>query len=208
MAKKKVLTGAERKAQLLDAGAKLASKHGAQNVTRRMVATAAKCAEALVTVYMGDTASAQKAYAKQAKKLGLTLPTKEQAEALGVKLRAHGPRKTKVVRKRSVKEVKAIKEKSAGKKVASRLGPVKAKKSAASAAKSGRRSAKPAKTAPRTKRSSASDAVDTATIAKAASLPSLPPLKKTAARKPKNPPTNPLPALPPLSAGSNLPPLP
>jgi hypothetical protein len=112
MSNKKVLTGAERKAQLLDAGAKLAVKLGAQNVTRRDVAKACKLkSEALVSHYMGGTVEAQKAYAKHAKKLGLTLPTKAEADAIGVKLRAHGPRDKRDTRRRSVKEVKAIKQK-------------------------------------------------------------------------------------------------
>ena len=109
MSNKKVLTGAERKAQLLEAGAKLASKYGASNVTRRMVATACKCAEGLVSVYMGDSATAQKAYARKAKALGLTLPDKAKTEAIGAKLRAHGPRDKRDTRKRSAKEVEAIK---------------------------------------------------------------------------------------------------
>ena len=111
MAKRKQLNGADRKASLLDAGAKLAAKHGASNVTRRMVAEAVKCSEALVSVYMGDTPTAQKAYARHAKKIGLSLPDKAKTEAIGKKLRAHGPRDKRDTRKRSVKEVKAIKRK-------------------------------------------------------------------------------------------------
>ena len=49
MTKKKEMTGAERKASILDAGAKLAAKHGASNVTRRMVAKQAGVSEALVS---------------------------------------------------------------------------------------------------------------------------------------------------------------
>ena len=112
MGNKKVLTGKERKAQLLEAGAKLASKYGATNVTRRMVATACKCAEGLVNVYMGDAASAQKAYARKARAMGLTLPDKAKTETIGAKLRAHGPRDKRDTRKRSAKEVEAIKRKS------------------------------------------------------------------------------------------------
>lgn len=111
MATKKILTGDERKAQLLEAGAKLAAKHGSTNVTRRMVAKAVKCAESLVTVYMGSTGDAQKAYAKHAKKLGLTEPDKAKQLAIGTKLRAHKPRDARDTRKRSAKEVRAIKDK-------------------------------------------------------------------------------------------------
>lgn len=124
MSKKKVLTGAERKAQLLEAGAKLASKHGASNVTRRMVAQACKCAEGLVNVYMGDAATAQKAYARKAKAMGLSLPDKAKAEAIGAKLRAHGPRDKRDTRKRSIKEVEAIKRKQAVR-TTRQVGPVK-----------------------------------------------------------------------------------
>lgn len=108
---KKVLTGAERKAQLLEAGAKLASKHGAANVTRRMVATACKCAEGLVTNYMGDAKSAQKAYARKAKAMGLSLPDKAKTDAIGVKLRKHKPKDARDTRRRSIREVQAIKRK-------------------------------------------------------------------------------------------------
>jgi hypothetical protein len=113
--KKAVLTGAERKEQMLDAGAKLAAKHGAVNVTRRMVAEACDCAEALVSVYMGDSASAKRAYARRAKAMGLAMPDKAKAELIGFKLRAHGPRDKRDTRKRSVKEVKAIKRKKQAK---------------------------------------------------------------------------------------------
>lgn len=119
---KKVLTGAERKAQLLEAGAKLASKHGAANVTRRMVATACKCAEGLVNRYMGDSATAQKAYARKAKAMGLPLPDKAKTEAIGVKLRKHSPKDKRDTRKRSIREVEAIKRKSAVKKAPARAG--------------------------------------------------------------------------------------
>lgn len=123
MSKKAVMTGPERKAQLLTAGAKLAAKHGAANVTRRMVAQACDCAEGLVNVYVGDAATAQKAYARKAKALGLKLPDKATSLALGAKLRAHGPRDKRDTRKRSVKEVEAIKRKGAtpAKKSANRI---------------------------------------------------------------------------------------
>lgn len=137
----------DRKAQLLDIGAALVSKHGARNVTRRMVATKGKVSEALVSSHFGGVKDAQKKYLARAKKLGLPIPTKEQEDAIGKKQRAHGPRKAAVKRvvkavkkatkatkkitaatkkatkaakkaaprKRSVKEVKAIKDKAAGK---------------------------------------------------------------------------------------------
>lgn len=120
---KKVLTGAERKAQLLEAGAKLAAKYGAVNVTRRMVAQACKCAEGLVTLYMGTSGDAQKAYARKAKALGLTVPDKARAEAIGQKLRAHGPRDKRDSRKRSPREVEAIKRKASARETKPKAAP-------------------------------------------------------------------------------------
>lgn len=109
----KVMDSADRKAALLIVGAKLASKYGAVNVTRRMVAEAGKVSEALVTHHFGPIADAQAAFARKAKALKLPLPDKAKAETIGTKLRAHGPRKAKPARKRSVAEVKAIKRKTA-----------------------------------------------------------------------------------------------
>ena len=110
--KKKQMSGEDRKASILEAGARLAAKHGAINVTRRMVAEAAKVSEALVSAHMGDTKTAQAAYKRQMKKLGLEEPSKDKIEAIGVKLRAHGPRDKRDTRKRSAKEVEAIKRKA------------------------------------------------------------------------------------------------
>jgi hypothetical protein len=180
MSKKKVLTGEERKAQLLEAGAKLAAKHGAVNVTRRMVAEACGCAEGLVSVYMGDSASAQKAYARRAKALGLTLPDKAKAEAIGAKLRAHGPRDKRDLRKRSIKEVEAIKRKNAGNVVANARAVGSAKL--------------------RTERETKPKAPPAAPVKKPVSKPvpspgkaPSPPEVKTAARAPKAPPPLPPP---------------
>lgn len=114
---KKVLTGAERKAQMLEAGARLAAKYGAANVTRRMVAKACKCAESLVNVYMGSAAVAQKAYARKAKAMGLALPDKAKVESIGAKLRAHGPRDPRDTRKRTPQEKVAIMRKRRAMKV-------------------------------------------------------------------------------------------
>jgi hypothetical protein len=113
MSKAKVMTGAERKAALLVVGANLASKHGAVNVTRRMVAKAGKVSEGLVSNYFGPAADAQKAYKRKMKALGMSEPAKDRIEAIGAKLRAHGPRDVRDTRKRSAKEVKAIKDKKA-----------------------------------------------------------------------------------------------
>lgn len=109
----KVMDAAARKALLLDVGAKLAAKVGAKNVTRRAVAQAGKVSEALVAHYFGGKEEAQKLYAKQAKKLGLAMPDKDKEEKIGKKMRAHGPRKPAPPRKRSAREVEAIKRKTA-----------------------------------------------------------------------------------------------
>jgi AcrR family transcriptional regulator len=204
--KAKVVTGAERKAALLECGAKLAAKHGAVNVTRRMVAKACKVSEGLVTAYMGTTADAQKLYTRQAKKLGLKLPTKEQVEAIGAKLRAHGPRKAPVKRtsrKRSVKEVQAIREKIAGKRaspaLAKALRKPAAKKSVSVPAVT---AAKPAGKLPR-KAGAAKKPVSAVPAVQVAAR------RPTAARTPKAPPTLPPPPLPPLPLEAvGLPPLP
>jgi hypothetical protein len=107
----------DRKMVILEAGAKLAAKYGAANVTRRMVATAAKLAESVVSYYMGSAPDAQRAYKRKMKAMGLSEPDKSKIEAIGAKLRAHGPRDPRDTRKRSAKEVEAIKRKSAAKKV-------------------------------------------------------------------------------------------
>lgn len=111
--KRKQLPGTERKTQLLDAGAKLAVKLGAANVTRRLVAKEAKVAEALVSHYLGSSTDAQAAYAKHARKLGLTLPNKAETAAIGLKMRKHKPGDKRDMRKRTVREVKTIKQKVA-----------------------------------------------------------------------------------------------
>ena len=115
-----VLDAKARKAQLLDVGAKLAAKHGAINLTRRMVAQAAKVSEPLVSNYFGARSAMQNAMGRQAKKLGLDVPKGDAAKAIGTELRKHKPRVEHgsvakgVLRKRSPAEVKAIKDKIAG----------------------------------------------------------------------------------------------
>lgn len=102
-----------RKEQLLDIGARLAAKHGLGNVTRRMVAGEAKVSEALVSSYVGNVDEARAFYKARAKRLGLKLPDAATEAQLGLALRAHGPRDNGK-RKRSTKEVKAIKRKVRG----------------------------------------------------------------------------------------------
>jgi hypothetical protein len=78
---------------ILKAGAKLTAKYGAANVTRAMVARACECTGPLVSHYMGNNSVARKAYEKEAKRLNLKLPDKNDIEAIGKKLRAKGPKK-------------------------------------------------------------------------------------------------------------------
>ena len=72
----------DREKLILDAGAKLAGKFGAKNITRKMVSDLVKTSEALISYYTGTTSEAQKRYKKQAKKLGIEEPTKEKIEAI------------------------------------------------------------------------------------------------------------------------------
>lgn len=97
-----------RSEQLLDVGAALAAKHGAANVTRRMVAQEAKVSEALVSHHMGSAEDAQKKYARRARALGYKLPDKAQEAENGRVLRAHGPRDQRDTRVRSERERQAI----------------------------------------------------------------------------------------------------
>lgn len=76
-----------KSAELLDIGARLAAKYGAENVTRRMVAEEGKVSEPLVSHFFGGTEEAKKKYARRAKTLGLTLPKKGEAMELGRELR-------------------------------------------------------------------------------------------------------------------------
>ena len=137
--KRKQLPGAERKTQLLDAGAKLAAKLGAANVTRRLVAKEAKVAEALVSHYLGSSADAQAAYTKHARKLKLTLPTKAETAAIGLKMRKHKPGDKRDTRKRTAREVRTIKQKVAAMPLPREMKPT----GPASAKPAGPRSAKP-----------------------------------------------------------------
>lgn len=101
-----------RKIELLDIGARLAAKHGLKNVTRRMVATEANVSDALVSSYLGNVEEQRAAYKKRAKALKLTLPDAKAEALMGRKLRAHGPRDARDTRKRSAREVEAIKRKA------------------------------------------------------------------------------------------------
>lgn len=84
----------EREAQFLDIGARLASKFGASNVTRRMVAQQAQVTDPLVGAYMGKIATAQAKWKAHCKKLGLPHPSKHEEAVMGMQLRKR-PRKAK-----------------------------------------------------------------------------------------------------------------
>lgn len=217
MSTAKEMTGAERKAKLLEVGANLSAKHGAANVNIRMVAEKAKCSEALVRHYMGSSVEAQKAYRRKMKSLGLSEPDKDKIEAIGIKLRAHGPRDARDTRKRSAKEVEAIKRKKAA--------PAAKKATVKVVAKTGNI----AKTAEKlkalianptvkvvAKKAIAKRAIGTPTKPESKAKPApenkakVPPenkAKPTAARMPKAPPPN-LPELPAIPEPAALPPLP
>lgn len=77
----------ERQQSILLAGAQLASKHGSENVTRKMVAEACGVTPGLVGYYMGGVDEARKAWAAQAKKMKLVMPSKADSIKLGTALR-------------------------------------------------------------------------------------------------------------------------
>lgn len=112
-----------KSAELLDIGARLAAKYGAENVTRRMVAEEGKVSEPLVSHFFGGTEEAKKKYARRAKALGMKLPTKAEAMELGRELRRkaragtvgkkRGPYKKEAPAKKSVRSSTPAKPKSA-----------------------------------------------------------------------------------------------
>lgn len=81
------MNGEQRKSSLLNVGVELAAKHGAENVSRRMIADKAKVSEPLVSRYLGSKSEIPKAIKKAAKKAGVALPDKQQTAELGEKLR-------------------------------------------------------------------------------------------------------------------------
>ena len=110
------MTSEAREAQLRKIVGELAGKYGVNNVTRRMVAKAAKCSEPLVSAYLGTLGELKIAAKREARRLGLKPPTGKEEAAIGAKLRVHKPGDKRDTRKRTVKEVRKIKEtKPAGK---------------------------------------------------------------------------------------------
>ena len=80
----------ERKEAILLAGAQLASKHGSDNVTRKMVADACGVTPGLVGYYMGSVEDSRKAWAARARKEKLPLPSKAESIKMGTALRKKG----------------------------------------------------------------------------------------------------------------------
>lgn len=193
----KVFSGEARKKQLLEIGARLAAKLGAVNVQRQAVAKQAKCAPSLVSAYFGPTADAQKAFKREMKKLGLSEPPKAEIEATGMELRMHKERSLRDTRKRSAKEVDAIKKKIAatGAKVIS-LKPAKvaAKKSPTVADVLIKNPRKPGKTSA-AKKSAKSSASRSAPETKPAQPPATKPTRAPSV-KPALPPSQPAEAPP------------
>lgn len=122
--KTKVMTGEDREKQLIDTAVALAKKHGAANLTRRMIAKACDCSEALVSNYLGTTEQLRRKAKNAAKKAGVALPDKKAEVQLGKELRAHGPRDKRDTRKRSPREVEAIKRKGVPARVRNRVAAV------------------------------------------------------------------------------------
>jgi len=113
MSNKDLMTAKERKAAILEVAIKLVGKYGSKNITRRMVATAAKVSEPLVTNYFGNTKDAQAVYARAAKKAGVVEPSAEKQKAIGAKLRSHDKEKPPVAKKQIVNpKVKVVAKKS------------------------------------------------------------------------------------------------
>lgn len=95
------MKGEERKKLLLDAGVKLAKKQDVNKLTRRAVATAADCSEALVNTYLGGLADMRSAIKKHAKKTGVELGVpkakKQRASSVvAVKSAARAPKQPPV----------------------------------------------------------------------------------------------------------------
>lgn len=103
----------ERKAQFLKTGVALAKKDGVDSVTAAAVAAKHEVTAPLVFHIFGSRDKLRAAIKREAKKQGVTL-----AEPKAVKKVAKAAKATKAAaptRKRSVAEVKAIKDKAAGK---------------------------------------------------------------------------------------------
>lgn len=115
-----IYTREERKAQALDAGLKLAQKSGVKGVSVSAIARECGVTAPLLFHIFGDRDSVHRAIQAHARKKKVKLPTATAAP-----------------RKRSVAEVKAIKNKTATKKAATKRATTKKPKAPASAPAAG-----------------------------------------------------------------------
>ena len=172
---KQTYTKGERKAQFLKTGVTLAKKNGIAKVSAAAVATEHKVTPPLVFHIFGSREKLQAAIKREAEKQGVVLAEPKAAPA---------PK-----RKRSVAEVKAIKDKAAGKR------PAVAKKAPA---RKGSHAAAPAREATKKVSRSAKDGkfVNKATVA---ANPDTTVTQKVKVKKPKQPvtkyPTQPAPTV-------------
>lgn len=181
----------KREAQLREIAGKLAGKYGAKNITRRMIAKQAECSEPLVSSYLGSVADIQNIARREARKLGLKPPTGKEEAAIGAKLRAHKPGDPRDTRKRSVKEVKAVKEKAVPvKKLPARSGSY-ATAAATAATRRVTKSAATGASSPPANSANEKPKPKPASPLPPERKPTAPPERKTAARPPKLPPLAP-----------------
>lgn len=116
---KKIYTLSERKKQFLQHGVAIARKVGVDKLTASAVAAKAKVSAPMVFKAFGSRDALRKAVAKE---LGGWKPAARAPAKVAKKAPArNGSHATaKVARKRSIKEVKAIKDKAAGKRKVAR----------------------------------------------------------------------------------------
>lgn len=107
----------ERKAQFLKTGIALAKKDGLDSVTAVAVAAKHEVTAPLVFHIFGSRDKLRAAIKREAKKQGVTLPESKAVKKAAKKApaRAGSHAVAKAPRKRSIAEVKAIKDKAAGK---------------------------------------------------------------------------------------------
>jgi AcrR family transcriptional regulator len=108
------------KQELLEFGVALAVKYGVVNVTRRAIAKRARVSEALVSHHLGNREALHKAIKRQMRKQGYEEPSAAEIEKAGKRLRAK--KNPAPARKRTAKEVEAIKRKGVAKKPVARNG--------------------------------------------------------------------------------------
>jgi len=129
-----------RKAEFLATGAKLASKVGVDNVTRRAIAAAHHVSDPLVGKHVGGKDDLRKGIKSMMKKLGLSEPDADTAAAKGKALRARKatgsaaakPRAKKLI---AAKKVAAKKSKKTARPAAGGIKPASTTKRVASPGK-------------------------------------------------------------------------